>query len=123
MPREVVDAAHYGQLSEHGGSHGIRDENVLESALARPRNRFLYDPEADLAQLAAAYAYAIATSHPFTDGNKRTAFMVAAIFLGYNGMRPGRTNDEVVEAFLKLAGGELAEDELAEWFRGGMRKM
>lgn len=123
LTRAAVDIMHQQQLDEHGGSFGIRDANALESAIARARNRFLYDDGVDMAMLAACYAYGIATSHPYTDGNKRTAFVAAAAFLYVNRFDLGRSEAEVVEAFLRLAGGELAEDELAEWFRGALRKM
>jgi death-on-curing protein len=123
VPRAWVDAAHYSQLDEHGGSHGIRDENALESALARPRNRYAYEPEADLADFAAAYAYGIATSHPFVDGNKRTAFVVAASFLSVNGYDVERTDAEVVEAMYAVADGGMSEADLAEWFRVAMRRL
>jgi death-on-curing protein len=123
VPRAWVDAAHYGQLDEHGGSHGIRDENALESALARPRNKFAYEPEADLADLAAAYAYGIATSHPFVDGNKRTAFVIAASFLSVNGYDLDRNDVEVIETMFAVAAGTLGEPDLAGWFRAAMRPL
>src|SRR3972149_5756002 len=85
VDRLVVDAVHAQQLREHGGLHGVRDENALESALARPRNKWAYDPESDLATLAAAHGYGLATNHPYRDGNKRIAFLTMVIFLGLNG--------------------------------------
>jgi death-on-curing protein len=123
VPRAVVNAAHHAQLDEHGGAHGIRDENLLESALARPRHRFHYEPETDLAGSAAAYAFGIATSHPFVDGNKRTAFVVAAMFLELNGHDIDRTDQEVIETMLALAAGEMTETELAAWFRESLRPL
>lgn len=102
---------------------GLRDGNALESALARPRHKFAYDPEADLADLAAAYAYGIASSHPFADGNKRTAFLTALLFLGLNGYHPGRSGDEVVETMLALAAVEMTETDLAVWFRATLRPL
>jgi death on curing protein len=123
VPRAWVDATHYGQLDEHGGAHDVRDENALESALARLRNKYTYEPEADLADLAAAYAYGIANSHPFVDGNKRAAFVIAASFLWVNGHDLDRSDAEVVETMLALAAGSLAEADLAAWFRAAMRPL
>lgn len=122
LSRAAVDIMHQQQLDEHGGSFGIRDVNALESALARARNRFLYET-ADVATLAACYAYGIATSHPYADGNKRTAFVAAAAFLYVNRIDLVRTEAEVVETFLLLAAGGLTEDQLADWFRGGLRAL
>lgn len=121
IERLDVDAMHQMQLAEHGGAFGVRDENALESALARPRHRHAYEPDADLATLAAAYAFGIATSHPFTDGNKRTAFVVAAVFLDVNGFELDRTDDEVVATMLAVANGSMKDAELAAWFRESLR--
>lgn len=113
---EVALAAHAEQLAEHGGAEGVRDAGALESAMMRPRNLAQYE-EPDAAALAAAYAYGIARNHPFVDGNKRTAAVVAETFLALNGYGLDASDAEVVVAFLALAAGELAEDELADWFR------
>ena len=112
----VAEAAHAEQLAEHGGGEGVRDAGLLESAMARPRNLALYE-EPDAAALAAAYAYGIARNHPFVDGNKRTAAVVSETFLMLNGYALTATDAELVVAFLALAAGELAEEELADWFR------
>ena len=117
VPRLVVEAVHVDQVREHGGLIGIRDENALESALARARQRWSYEPEADLPRLAADYAFGICRNHPFRDGNKRAAFLTAVIFLGLNGLDFVAPQDEVVERMLALAAGELGEEEIAEWFR------
>lgn len=109
-------SAHQEQLAEHGGGHGIRDRSLFESAMARPENLAAYG-NPDVAQLAAAYAYGIARNHPFVDGNKRTAAVVSETFLILNGYGLNATDAELVVAFLALAAGELAEDELATWFR------
>lgn len=113
---EVAQAAHLEQLAEHGGGAGVRDGRLLESAMARPQNLSVYG-EPDAAALAAAYAYGIARNHPFVDGNKRTAAVVSETFLVLNGFQLNATDAELVVAFLALAAGELAEDELADWFR------
>ena len=113
---EVALAIHDRQLAEHGGPSGLRDRRALESALARPRNQWEYG-EDDLCALAAAHAYGIARNHPFVDGNKRTAWVLARLFLRLNAQTLSFTPREVVEAVLTLAAGDLSEEELADWFR------
>ncbi len=116
---DVVHAIHRRQLAEHGGGDGVRDEGLLASALARPKNCLAYsDPPPDLAALAAAYAYGIARNHPFVDGNKRTAFVVCRTFLKLNGQHVAASQEEKYRVFLRLAEGRLDEDELADWIRG-----
>ena len=117
VPRLVLDAVHLDQLREHGGLPGLRDENALQSALARPRQKWAYDPDSDFAQLAAAYGFGIASSHPYHDGNKRAAFLAMAIFLGLNGYEIEAQEPEVVTVMVALAAGRLTETELAEWLR------
>lgn len=115
VPRPVIEIAHHGQIQEHGGLPGLRDANALEAALARPQQKWTYDPGADLALLAAAYAYGIATSHPFNDGNKRSALIALVVFLDLNGYSLTATEVEVVPVILSLAAGELSEAALREW--------
>lgn len=117
MDRLVVDAIHLEQLREHGGLHGVRDENVLESALARPRNTWAYEHDADLATLAAAYACGLATSHPFRDGNKRVAFLVMITFLGLNGWDFEALESDVVTTMLAVADHRCLERDLAGCIR------
>lgn len=112
----VALAIHAEQIVEHGGGEGVRDEGLLESAMARPRNLALYD-QPDIAALAAAYAWGIARNHPFADGNKRTAAVVSETFLLLNGHRLTATDAELVVTFVTLAAGDLSETELADWFR------
>ena len=115
---DVVLAVHLRQLAEHGGGEGIRDEGLLQSALARPQNLLAYgDPPPDLASLAAAYAYGIARNHPFIDGNKRMALIVARLFLLLNGIDLVATQEEKYSTFLALAAGELSEEDVANWVR------
>lgn len=121
VERIVVDAVHFDQLREHGGLQGIRDENALESALARARNKWAYEAERDPAVLAAAYGYGIATNHPYQDGNKRIAFLTMVIFLGLNGWDLDVPEPEVVATILALADGRCSEEELAEWLRGHIK--
>ena len=117
VDRVVVDAVHLDMLRTHGGLPGIRDENALESALARPRHRWGYARKADLAALAASYGFGLARSHPYRDGNKRTAFLVMVVFLGLNGYDLDAPEAEVVTAMLKLSAGALSEAALADWLR------
>lgn len=109
-------AIHAEQLAEHGGAPGVRDTGALDSALTRPRHLLDYG-QPDIATLAAAYAYGIARSHPFVDGNKRTAAVVAETFLVLNGHELRASDAELVVAILALAAGELSQDDLAGWFR------
>lgn len=117
VPRLALEAAHVDQIREHGGLIGIRDEDALEAALARPRQRWAYDPESDLPRLAAAYAFGLSSGHPFRDGNKRVAFLAAVIFLGLNGLAFTAPEDEVAERMLALASGQVDEETLAGWIR------
>jgi len=116
----VVLAIHDEQLAEHGGASGLRDESLLLSALARPRNIATYGTP-DLADLAAAYAAGIARNHAFVDGNKRTAIIVAAgVFLPLNGYEITATNEEVVRLMLGVADGSISEQDMAARFREWM---
>lgn len=122
VPRLVVEAVHLDQIREHGGLIGARDDNALESALARARQRWSYEDHADLARLAAHYAFGMCSDHPFRDGNKRTAFLAAVIFLGLNGLDFVAPRDEVIEKILALASGDLDEPELTKWIRSRTRR-
>ena len=118
----LARAIHYRQLAEHGGLDGIRDEGMLLSALARPRQLLAYgDPPPDVAAMAAAYAYGIARNHPFLDGNKRTAYVVCRTFLIINGQDIEATQEDKYLTFLQLAEGTLSEEELAAWLREHLR--
>jgi death-on-curing protein len=114
---EIALAVHDRQLAEHGGPTGLRDPGALESALARPVNRWSYG-EDDPCALAAAYAFGIARNHPFADGNKRTAWVMARLFLRLNGRVLEFAERDAIATVLALAAGDLSEDELADWFRG-----
>lgn len=117
LTRLVIDAVHTDQLREHGGQPGIRDENALESALARPQQRWHYVPDADLEALAAAYAFGLIRNHPYRDGNKRIGFLAIVTFLSINGLNFDATEQDVVATMLMLASGNLSEDHLADWIR------
>jgi death on curing protein len=120
---DVVRAIQRRQLAEHGGAEGLRDEALLDSALARPRNLLAYaEPAPDLAALAAAYAFGIAQNHPFVDGNKRTALVICRTFLNLNGCDLAAAQDDKVLTFRRLAAGSLPEEELAAWIRGHLRQ-
>jgi len=117
LTRVVVDAIHTDQIREHGGLLGLRDENGLESALARPRHKWLYDPLLDLAALGAAYAFGLARSHPYNDGNKRVALVAMLTWLAINGQDIGAEEDDLLTTILALAAGRLTEPQLADWLR------
>ena len=110
-------AVHDEQLAEHGGGTGVRDSGLLESALARPQNRLAYDARADLPALAATYAFGLARNHPFVDGNKRTAFVAAELFLDLNGMTLSASDKDCALTMLRLAAGEIEEEAFAAWLR------
>ena len=112
----VALAIHDRQLAEHGGGPGVRDAGMLESALARPINRWTYG-EDDLCTLAAAYAFGVVRNHPFVDGNKRTGWVLARLFLALNAVRIAFDTVDATQAVLALAAGDLPEEELADWFR------
>lgn len=115
---DAVRAIDRRQLAEHGGSDGIRDEGLLDSALARPKNLLAYSSEPpDLAALAAAYAVGLAKNHAFVDGNKRTAYVVCRTFLLLNGIDLQATKEVKYLTFLNVADGSLSETELADWIR------
>lgn len=119
---DVVLAIHIRQLAEHGGADGIRDVGLLESALSRPRNLFVYSDTPDLAVLAASYAYGISSNHPFVDGNKRVAWIVCRTFLRLNGHDVDAPPEEKYVSMLQVASGELSEEALAAWIRAHLRK-
>lgn len=111
----VIDF-HAEQLSLFGGPEGIRDDGLLESALARPLNKFAYG-ETDMAALAASYGFGIAKNHPFIDGNKRTALASMIVFLGLNKLDIEALPEELTAVVLSLAAGEISEEVLAHWLR------
>ena len=112
-----VLAIHSRQIAEHGGGDGVRDVGLLESALARPENVADYEPAADIASLAAAYAFGIVKNHPFIDGNKRTGYVVMETFHIKIGYTLNATPADKYTTFLQLAEGSLSEEELASWLR------
>src|SRR5688572_25262211 len=122
LEKAFVLAIHDRQVAEHGGSAGVRDEGLLESALARPQQLHAYgDPAPDLSDLAAALAYGLARNHPFLDGNKRTAHVAYRTFLALNGAELVATDEEKYLAMLALAEGKLPERDFAAWLRERVR--
>jgi death-on-curing protein len=116
LREEVILAIHDEQLAEHGGPPGIRDIDLLQSALARPKHLASYG-EPDIADIAAAYGYGLARNHPFVDGNKRTAFVAMELFLALKGYELQASDAECVLSVLKLASGDMPEQALAGWLR------
>jgi len=104
-------------ITSHGGSFGLRDRGLLQSALARPRNRFHYESESDLLALAACYGFGIARNHPFVDGNKRVAFQAMYVFLGLNALRVDADEEEVVGLMVAVAAGGIDEEGIAVWLQ------
>jgi death-on-curing protein len=121
VERATVLIGHAESLAAHGGLSGLRDPGLLDSALARSLNLHAYDPDADAAALAAAYAFGIVRNHPFVDGNKRTAFLTGALFVEANGFRFGASEAEVIMRTLALAASEIDEAEFAAWLRDNVQ--
>jgi death on curing protein len=116
LSSQMIVAIHDEQLTIHGGASGLRDEGMLKSALDRPRNKWTYE-QAEMGELAAAYAFGIARNHPFIDGNKRTALLALYTFLGVNGIEFDVPEAEAASIILSLAAGEVSEESLTRWIR------
>ncbi|MBK6288413.1 MAG: type II toxin-antitoxin system death-on-curing family toxin [Gammaproteobacteria bacterium] len=108
---------HRESLAQFGGAGGLRDEGLLDSALARPVNKHTYEGCKELADLAAAYGFGLARNHPFIDGNKRAAFLAVGVFLAINGHRLAATPVDAIESILALAAGSIDEAQFAEWIK------
>lgn len=120
--KPLVLAIHDRQIAEHGGSCGVRDDNLLESALAGPQQLHAYgNPSADLAELAATLAYGLVRNHPFIDGNKRTAAVICETFIELNDARLSADDLELFSHFIALANGTLDLDEFTRWLRAHIR--
>jgi death on curing protein len=122
LTRDIVVALHDESLAQFGGPEGLRDEALLESALARPRQRFAYGAKPSLAELAAAYGYGIIRNHPFVDGNKRTGLLCVAVFLHINGLELCPDEVDEVRIILALATGELPEADFSAWIADNARE-
>ncbi len=114
---DIVLAIHTMLLSEHGGGSGIRDEGLLKSALARPKQKFSYNSDTSIFELAAAYSFGIARNHPFVDGNKRAAFTIGTLFLELNDYKLTASEANAAITFENLASGEIDENKLEQWFK------
>ena len=123
LTRDIVLALHDESLAHFGGPEGLRDEAMLESALARPRQRFAYAAQPSLADLAAAYGFGIIRNHPFVDGNKRTGLLCVAVFLHINGLEFYPDEVDEVRIILAVAAGELGEAEFAAWIGDNARSV
>jgi death-on-curing protein len=119
--RETVLTLHEQSLAEFGGAAGIRDEGLLDSALAKPENLFAYG-KPTLFELAASYGFGLVKNHPFVDGNKRVGFIVAVVFLELNGYRFQATEAEAAVRTLALAAGEMSEADFAAWLKANSRR-
>jgi death on curing protein len=119
LSRELILAVHDEQLAEHGGASSIRDEGLLESALARPLNRAGHG-NPDIAELAVVYVIGLIKNHPFVDGNKRTAYVALELFLRLNGLRFPVSDADAVIMTLRLAAGDIPEDEFIAWVRSSV---
>jgi death-on-curing protein len=117
IAKQALLLLHNESIAEHGGLEGIRDEGLLDSAPARAQNLAAYQPEADIAALAAAYGFGLARNHPFADGNKRAAFLSIGLFLRINGWRLVTTPAEATQVILALAASEIEEEPFAAWIR------
>lgn len=115
ISKKALLLLHEESLAEFGGASGLRDEGLLDSALARPRNSHAYETARTIPELAAAYAFGMAKNHPFVDGNKRAAFMSIGLFLSLNGLRLTAGKVDATETILALASGELTGNALATW--------
>ena len=115
ITRQTAMAVHGMQLAEHGGLPGLRDIGLLEAALGRPQQILHYEPEASLTKLASAYICGLIRNHPFLDGNKRTGFVLGAIFLGRNGSKLRSPQPETANVILEVAAGTWTEDQLTNW--------
>jgi death on curing protein len=114
---EIIESVHSMLLAEHGGGSGIRDKALLDSALARAKQKFSYDSDVSIFDLAAAYSFGIAKNHPFVDGNKRTAFTIGTLFLEINGFKLNATEVDATITFENLATDIINENELSSWFK------
>lgn len=121
VDREALVLLHDESLAEHGGSAGMRDEGLFESALARPKNLAAYE-NPDIASLAAAYGVGLAKNHAFVDGNKRAAFLAVGLFVALNGYRLRASQVEATQAMLAVAAGEMDEPAFAAWIRANIKK-
>jgi death-on-curing protein len=120
ISKQALLLLHEESLAEFGGARGIRDEGLLDSALARPQNARAYDSKTTIAELAASYGYGISHNHAFVDGNKRAAFLSIGLFLALNGYRLTADQVDAIQVMLALANGDLREEGLAIWIKANI---
>ncbi len=123
ISKKALLLLHEESLAEFGGSRGLRDEGLLDSALARPQNLLVYEPATTIAALAASYGFGITKNHAFVDGNKRAGFLGIGLFLAINGYQLRANQLDAIQTMLELASGELKEDALAGWIRKNSAKL
>ena len=123
LTRRVLDVIHDAQIREHGGTAGVRDDGLLESALARPQQKWAYAEKPDLATLAAAYIFGLVKNHGYVDGNKRVAFMAAYVFLGINGYQLELDEADAATTIERAADGRVSEPALADWLREHLKRL
>ena len=122
LEKQALLILHAKGLARFGGPEGVRDEGLLDSALARPRNAFHYDGQKEVSALAASYAFGLAKNHPFVDGNKRVAFMAIGVFLAVNGWALKADSVGAIQAMMALAGGEIGESQFAAWLKHNIKR-
>lgn len=115
-------AIHGRVLAQHGGTAGLRDQGLLQSALARPRQHYAYAKSPDIIEMAALYTAGIVRNHPFVDGSKRTGFVVGILFLELHGFRFKAEEEDAVQAVLSLAAGAMDETGYADWLRRNSKR-
>ena len=124
LSRQIVDVIHHELLAEHGGASGIRagGDDLIESALVRPQHRHAYDPDSDIASLAAAYLFGFVKNHGYMDGNKRVGFAASATFLVLNGVRLTASEADAFEMVSGVAEGRYSEEKIASWIRASTER-
>jgi death-on-curing protein len=122
VEKEALLLLHAKGLARFGGAEGLRDEGLLDSALARPRNAFHYDDRQEIVALAASYAFGLAKNHPFVDGNKRAAFMATGVFLTVNGYVLDADIVGAIQAMMAVAAGEIDESRFAIWLKQNVKR-
>lgn len=123
IDKQALLLLHEESLAEFGGASGMRDEGLLDSALARPQNRYAYEPTSGIARLAASYGHGLAKNHPFVDGNKRVAFLAIGLFLEINGLTLTAATVDAIEIMMAVAAGRLNEGDLAEWIAANTKRV
>ncbi|HKQ43852.1 MAG TPA: type II toxin-antitoxin system death-on-curing family toxin [Rhizomicrobium sp.] len=121
VEKDALLLLHLKALARFGGAEGLRDEGLLDSALARPRNAF-HKGQKEIAVLAASYAFGLAKNHPFVDGNKRASFMAMGVFLAMNGWTLKADSVGAIQAMMALAGGEIGESQFAAWLKHSIKR-